>query len=118
MTNKTNRDPVPTIMAPAINLLHPMLFNPNTKEPIDPPADHKYALGISISIGRPDQPLQVSPQPIWLSGTNPEEMGQKIKDLIIEACEGLDDSQAIVRPPTPEEFQALGSMREGPHVVR
>ena len=97
----------PTIMAPAIELLHPMLFDPNTKEQIPPPPDHTYAIGLSLCIGRPDSPLQNSPRPIWISGTDPEHMGQLVKDLIIKSCGDLDSESSLIKPATFEEQNAL-----------
>lgn len=104
---------VPTVIAQAVKVIHPLFQNPQTGQLIPPPPDHEFRVGVQVSITTKGRVVQEDPGLFFVSGDSPEEIANRIQELVKDSLEGLQKANNVIQEATPEQRAALEKLGRG-----
>ena len=109
---KEGRDKVPTVIAQAIKVIHPLFQHPQTGQFLPPPPDHEFRVGVQLSITTKGQVVQEDQGIFFISGDKIDEIAGRIYKLVFDSLEGLEKATSVVQQATPEQMRILEKMKE------
>ena len=86
---------VPTVVTHALKVIHPMFTDQATGQPLPPPPDHEFRVGMQLSITGKGRVVQEAPGIFFASGDDIEEVVEVLADVIKQ---GLNHVKAASSP--------------------
>jgi hypothetical protein len=105
-------DKVPAVFTQAVKILHPLFQDPTTGAPLPPPPDHELRVVVQISIAPKGKVVQESPGIFFVSGDDPEEMAEVVKDILKQGLEQVRAENSVIQAAPPEALSVLEKFGE------
>lgn len=98
---------IPTVLTQAVKVIHPIFQDPNTGQIMPPPPDHEFRLCLQVSLTTKGRMVQESPAIFFCSGDDPEDMADRIRDLIFQGLTDLKQSTSLVQAAPAEALKLV-----------
>jgi hypothetical protein len=102
-----DNSPVPTVIAQAIKVIHPLFQDSQTGNMIPPPPDHEFRVGFQVAITTKGRVVQETPGIFFISGDDKEDIAEKIKDLVLQGLEEVESANRTIQKVGPEHLHLL-----------
>jgi len=103
---------VPAVITNAAKVIHPVFQDPQTGEPLPPPPDHEFRVGIQVSITGKGRVVVEGPGLFFASGNDPEEVADMIRDVILDGLESVREQTSMVKAAPESALKVLDRFGE------
>ena len=105
--DKAKEEKIPTVLVQAIKVIHPIFQNPETGQMLPPPPDHAFRVGFQLAITTEGRVVQETPGIFFISGDSKDEIADRIKNLVIQGLNEVEEANRTVKQVGPEHLRLL-----------